>query len=282
MIRTYSRRLLSPFVGVVQIAEMPNARALSLDGRNWEVQCASVSEAEFRAQNPGLDPKLRFFLVATIESGALTIRGSHPLVKSEPVRAATDQLRAALRKARLPFDAADEHEYWLLDDRDGGPLALLQTCVVPDERALVSQQPSWVAMPASQLSVSSAESTDGFHVPPVNYRLERAVERRAGRRPRASWLKRERAALASLPPCLLRDDWPDAEHHELCERYINRLAPRLLMLHDLPRSTRRQLEIAACDHVFDVARFHGVYPEVVDDGRLKAARVEAELRKRIS
>ena len=35
MIRIYSKRLLSPFVGLVQVAETARARALSLDGRNW-------------------------------------------------------------------------------------------------------------------------------------------------------------------------------------------------------------------------------------------------------
>ena len=139
MTRTYSKRLLSPFIGVLQVAETPEARALSLDGRNWEVQYAQVSEAQFRIQYPGVDPKLRFFLVATSE-----------------------------------------------------------------------------------------------------------------------------------------------EQRQLCERYVNRLAPRLLTLPSLPRDTRRRLEIAACNYVLDVERFHAVYPEVVDDRLLKAARVESQLRRHTS
>ena len=82
--------------------------------------------------------------------------------------------------------------------------------------------------------------------------------------------------------CLLREDWPSEEQRQLCERYVNRLAPRLLTLPNLPRDTRRRLEIAACDYVFDVERFHAVYPEVVDDRLLKAARVEAQLRRHTS
>jgi hypothetical protein len=77
----------------------------------------------------------------------------------------------------------------------------------------------------------------------------------------------------------LREDWPDEEQRQLYERYVDRLAPRLLMLPDLPRETRRRLEIAACNHVFDVERFHAVYPEVVENGLLKTARVEARLRR---
>lgn len=284
MIRSYCRRVLSPFIGVVQVAEMPEARALSLDGRNWEIQCAGVSEAQFRTQNPGADPRLRFFLAATIENGVVTTSGRHPLVTSEPVRAAIARLHAALSAARLPFDAVEEDEYWLLDAAEGGALALLQSSAVPEERDRVPQEPSWVAMPAAQLAVPAAEVSDGFYVPPVNYRLERAVEERAGSRPRAHWLERDGTggSSRSLPPCLLREDWPSEEQRDLCGRYIKRLAPRLLMLHGLPRDTRRRLEIAACDYVFDVDRFHAVYPEVVDEGLLKAARVEAMLRRRSS
>lgn len=273
---------MSPFVGVVQIAEMQRARALSLDGRNWEIQCASVSEASFRLQNPGVDPKLRFFLVATLESGELKIRGRHPLVKSDAVREAIAQLQAVVSAARLPFEPADDSEYWLLDRADDAPLALLHTCIVPEERDLAPRDPSWIAMSASQLAVADAARPDGSYVPPVNYRLERAVEKRAGARPRARWMRREDegGAPGVLPPCLLRADWSSEEQQDLYQRYMHRLAPRLLMLHGLPRETRRHLELAACDHALDVARFHAVYPEVIDDGLIKVARVEAELRKR--
>ena len=283
MIKTYSRRLLSPFIGVVQVAEMSEARALSLDGRNWEVQYARVSEAQFRTHHPGVDPSLRFALVATIEQNALKTRGGHPFVASGATRAAVNQLCVALSAASLPFDAVDEHEYWLLDDADGAPLALLQSCVALADRDLVSPpQPSWVAMPAAQLAVpGGSEGSGGTYVPPVNYRLEQAVAHRAGSRPRATWLSSAHGGTTprNLPPCLLREDWPEEEQRQLCQRYVNRLAPRLLTLPDLPRETRRRLEIAACKHVFDVERFHAVYPEEVEDGLLKAARVEARLRR---
>ena len=281
MLRTYSRRLLSPFIGVAQVAEMPEARALSLDGRNWEIQYARLSEAHFRTQHPGVDPSRRFALVATIEEGALKDRGGQPFAASDPVSATIEQLCAALSAASLPFDAVDEHEYWLLDDADGTPLALLQSCIDLEGRDFVPPHPSWVVMPAAQLAVPCNEGSGGTYVPPVNYRLERAVAHRAGSRPRATWLSSTHgsATQRNLPPCLLREDWPDEEQRQICERYLNRLAPRLLMLPDLPRETRRRLEIAACKYVFDVERFHAVYPEVVEDGLLTAARVEAKLRR---
>jgi len=263
---------------------MPEARALSLDGRNWEIQYAKVSEAKFRSQHPGVDPRLRFCLVAIIEKGALKTEVGYPFAASSTMRAAIDQLYAAVSNTSLPFDAAHEHEYWLLDEADGAPLALLQSRVETEDREFVSQHPSWVAMPAAQLAVPGTEASAGTYVPPVNYRLEQAVKHRAGSRPRAIWLSTAHSSTArrDFPPGLLREDWSEEELRLLCKRYINRLAPRLLMLSDLPRETRRRLEIAACNYVFDVERFHAVYPEVVDDGRLKAARVEARLRRRNS
>jgi hypothetical protein len=260
---------------------MSEARALSLDGRNWEVQYARVSEAQFRTHHPGVDPSLRFALVGTIEKSALKSRGGHRFVASDAIRAAINQLCAALSAASLPFEAVDEHEYWLLDDAEGAPLALLQSGVDLEDRDRVPPHPSWVAMPAAQLAVPGNEESGGTYVPPVNYRLEQAVAHRAGSRPRATWLSSAHGSTTSpnLPPCLLREDWPDEEERQLCERYVKRLAPRLLMLPDLPRETRRRLEIAACDYVFDVERFHAVYPEVIEDGLLKAARVEARLRR---
>ncbi len=116
-------------------------------------------------------------------------------------------------------------------------------------------------------------------MPPVNYRLQTLVEERAGRKPRAAWSERTLQATDDFPACLIREDWEDEAPQQLCDRYIQRLAPRLLMMHGLPRSVRQRLEQAARGHVFDVERFHLLYPEVVDRSLLTAARVEAKIRR---
>ncbi|ESQ16098.1 MAG: hypothetical protein N838_08125 [Thiohalocapsa sp. PB-PSB1] len=280
MMKTYSRRLLSPYIGVLQVVEIPDARALSLDGRNWEVQHARLTEEKFRAHYPKADPDGRFALVATIESGRLKMKRGQSQTAPEVVQAAANQLHAATLNASLPFDAVDVHECWLLDQSNDAPLALLGSCADLNDGGL-TRAPSWVAMPAAQLPVPSTDDSTTFYVPPVNYRLEQAVNDRAGARPRAKWIRRAAgdSGLGTLPPCLLREDWPDAEQRQLCERYLHRLAPRLLMLADLSSADRQRLEVAACDHVFDVERFHAVYPEVLNDRLLTAARVEARLRR---
>jgi len=82
-----------------------------------------------------------------------------------------------------------------------------------------------------------------------------------------------------LSVCLIRDDWDNEQDQRLCDLYLQRLAPRLLMVHDLPQKVRQRLEQAAREYVFDVERFYRLYPEVIDNSLLTSARVEAQLRR---
>ena len=112
-----------------------------------------------------------------------------------------------------------------------------------------------------------------------NYRLQKQVEERAGNKPRAAWFERTEPVTDDFPPCLIRDEWEDPECQRVCDLYLQRLAPRLLMMAGLPRAVRQRLEQAACEHVFEVEQFYSLYPEVVDDSLLTTARVEARLRR---
>ena len=38
MVRSYSKRLLSPYSGTVQVVESGSVRAMTMDGELWEVQ----------------------------------------------------------------------------------------------------------------------------------------------------------------------------------------------------------------------------------------------------
>ena len=279
MIRLYSKRLLSPFVGLVQVAEIARARALSLDGRNWAIQYSPAEDGRFRNRPPVANPNVNYSLVATIEHGELKTHAVHPFLDPEDVRSAINRLFEAVTTARLPYAAADRYEYWLLDSTDENPIALLHSCVDEEDMALQSPRPVWIAMPAAQLDVPAPEAVQDAYVPPVNYRLQKLVEARAGGKPRAAWFERRGPATDDFPPCLIREDWENEERQRLCDLYIRRLAPRLLMMQGLSQSVRQRLERAARDHVFDVERFYRLYPEVVDRGLLAAARVEARLRR---
>jgi hypothetical protein len=279
MIRMYAKRLLMPFVGVIQIAEEGRARALSADGENWAIQYALAAQPQGRTTLHVDYPSSHYSLVASIKRGRLKRHPVPPLLHLDEVRSAIDRLFDAVTGARVPFPAADRYEYWLLDGRDRRPLALLQSRVDAPDTDLPAPHPVWLAIPAAQLPIEAPEPPQDTYVPPVNYRLEKLVEERAGSNPRAAWFERPDPATDNFPPCLIREDWDSEEHQLLCDLYIQRLAPRLLMMEGLPPSVRSRLERAARDHVFDVERFYPLYPEVIERELLTSARVEARMRR---
>lgn len=288
MIHTYAKRLLLPFVGMVQIAELGPARALSMDGAYWSVQYRLPTNPE--RPTPGHRADLRsaytrivgyhYAAIATVRQGRLEQHPVlHPALDADEVRSAGHRLFEAVTAAHLPFTAADRYEYWLLDARDQTPLALLHTRVDAPEPGRPLKDLEWHPMPAADLKVQPPEPPQAFYVPPVNARLESAIAERAGRRPQASWFERKHPAEDDFPPCLIREDWPDEQHQVLCDLYLRRLAPRLLMLQGLSRPVRHRLEHAAREYAFDIERFHPLYPDVVDHRLMTAARVEARLRR---
>ena len=67
----------------------------------------------------------------------------------------------------------------------------------------------------------------------------------------------------------------------MCQRYLSRKAPRLLMLQGLSEHDRERMEIAAKSHVMEVDQYFPLYPEVNDQQRMSAIRVEARLRRQM-
>lgn len=287
MIRTYSRRLLLPFVGVVQIAEIGPARALSMDGNYWSIQYKLPVDPRQQTQGQRAHPGSSYTRIvgynyaafATIRGGRLEQHPLHPALDPDEVRSAGNRLFEAVNAACLPFEPTDHYEYWLLDGRDETPLALLATSDDEETMALAPPLPEWHPMPAAELKVQPPEPPETTYVPPVNHRLEGLVAERAGPKPRAAWFERKGTAEDNFPPCLIREDWRGEQQQLLCDLYIRRLAPRLLMIHGLSRAVRHRLEQAAREYVFEVERFHHLYPEVADHRLLTAARVEAQMRR---
>lgn len=280
MIRMYSRRMLLPYIGVIQIVELGWARALSLDGKNWALRYAQDENRQTLSGPLRDDPRVNYSLVATIEGDRVQARAIRPNLEPERVRTDSHRLHEALSAVRVPFEAADRYECWLLDGSDESPLALLCSCVDEEDIPLADPSPVWLTMPAAELAVPDPNPpVQTTYLPPVNYRLQQLVEERAGHKPRAAWFRRTDPATDDFPPCLVSEEWEDPECQRLCDLYLQRLAPRLLMMGGLSRSVRQRLEQAARNHVFDVEKFYPMYPEVIDDTVLNAARVEARLRR---
>lgn len=276
MIRAYSQRLMPPYSGQVQIAESERARALTLDGKSWEIHF--LQNADVDDSRAGKFTHRRFIRVTVLEHQALQNILEQVSTGSDEIDDRISELAEYLLTAELPFPSNDTFEYWLLDPVDDSPLALIFSCSDEELQSNFPSKTDWMALPAAVMPIEYTEEEKENGTPPVNYRVEMMVTERAGYSPRAKWFKRSIDEQETFPSLMIREDWQDEEKNQLCQRYIQRQSSRLLMLHGLEAEQRRRLEIAARGHALEVERFHKLYPEVQDSKLMNAILVEARLR----
>jgi len=183
-----------------------------------------------------------------------------------------------LAEVKLPFAPTDKFEYWLLDKEEKQPLALIFSCTDAAQMEKFPSRPEWTALPAAVMPVTKTEAEEKNQSPPVNYRLELAIAERAGNSASAIWVERQNKDEYDFPPLMIREDWASESDQELCQRYIQRQAPRLLMLHGLQQTDRSRLETYCRPQAMEVARFCGLYPEIIDTELVQSLRVQARLR----
>ncbi len=281
MIRAYSQRMLPPYSGFVQIAETERARAQSFDGVSWEIQYLPGND-QANGQQPrekGYAMNNGFFRVAHLQNNRLKPYILPSCLDANEIAECIDELSGFLSSAQLPFPAADSFEYWLLDGADDSPLALIYSCCDESQLSNFPAQTEWTALPHSKLKIDNTAGEQARNEAPVNHRFQHLVASRAGNKPRAAWFNRNQEASRDFPSCMVRDDWQHEVEQDLCQRYLQRMAPRLLMLQGLAQDYRARLEIAAKDYALEVDDYFPMYPEVIDQRRMAAIRVEAKLRR---
>ena len=207
MIQAYSKRLLSPFAGQVQIVDTGQARALTLDGNNWELQYRTSIGRDSVADQQQAVKKHNYVRAAIIRPSGIERMVLPRYLDPDAVEEQVQELAAYLEEVSIPLPPADMHEYWLLDEADEQPLALIFSCLRAEEMPLFPHRPEWTATPAAIMEITRIAEEERHYVPPVNYRLEQLVNDRAGRHPRASWIRRREGQTGNFPPCLVREDW---------------------------------------------------------------------------
>lgn len=281
MIKAYSQRLMPPFSGQMQIVESDRARALTLDSQTWEIQFLHSLNDTTNSNSKAQEAK-RYFRVAMIKDSDIREKSIASLQDQEDENAAIDEriieLIEYLATANLPFPAKDIFEYWLLDSKDQSPLALIYSCTEESQKKTFPERAEWTALPAAVMPIDRSEEEISREYAPINYQVERLVADRAGFYAKAQWFTRQHTPDESFPTLLLRQDWQDNESAELCQRYLQRQSPRLLMLHGLSQEERTQLEVSARKYALEVERFYKLYPEIADQTLMDAIRVEARLR----
>lgn len=289
----YSQRLLNPFRGVMNVIRYQAAEAVTTDGIEWEIY---VSNDELLS---GLDPDAHV-QTSDIRYGHWSQQGG---LKRGPIFPSDDFKRMEAmgaivyeallqRHSHLPFPLRDRYELWLLDPEQR-PLCLLDSAVEQEDIVLDNplrwragnlcaelfrpqiEEPEQAATQLAQhintLTTSPATAqwfwreTDGTAIPFHSINLATPVT--------------TTLAAEHFPPFFIREQHADPALTELVQAFLQWQAPWLLLLQNLTQPLRFELEQYARKQALLVEQHFRLYPEIVDESFLRAARVEAMLRK---
>lgn len=295
----YAVKRLSPFLGVIEILETENGRAISLDGVSWQIQVAANRPRDLWDSGEFEGRQFFRFGVWTVEEGLMRAP-VNPILDIGAMLSACDKLLTNLEQqlAHLPFALNDRFELWLLD-REQQPLALLASATEQDRLKNIDQSVSWVATAPMEFGFESPtllrQGIPAKKAQHPRYHAEQ-LEQLIGTQTdgRTQWFERQQDGSARainlkanqerifaaecFPELLLRTGWPKKQQ-QLVDDYFAWLAPWLLTLSHLTTETRHWLEQQACQQALRVDAFYRLYPQILAQDRLNTARVEARLRK---
>lgn len=281
-VRCHAIRRVNPFLGVLQVVESDEGRAISANGVVWDIQLASLVQDGWGSLG-GLSSAWSRFGLWSLEEG-LVHRPLSPDLGSSEVEELAHALTRVVRErlSELPFALADHLELWLFDADNQLPIALLASAV-PGE-ALPSPPPRlWQAT----LGSSGVASQRRF---PGSGALERMVKLRAGFNLHRHWVQREADGSGRLckddrslpaeafPSYLITEDWPNADERQLVADFIAWTAPSLLTLQRLAPDQRQRLEASLPIQACSIEHHWQLYPSILDDQQLTAARVQCRLQ----
>jgi len=298
-IEYYAQRLLNPFRGVLNTIRYESAEAVTLDGVNWDIYVSNEKLLDDLHQSHRVQVSDIRYGSWSLEKGLK--RG--PLFPSEDFRlmeemGATVYEHLTRIHQQVPFRFQDCFELWLLDP-SGQPLALLES-VVSEHELDLDRSIAWrVGFAAGERFVSAAmQSLDAGAVAAGEY-LMRYINSRAGALPAAQWFWRmpngsgigmsgiqlppvwesRTLDLVAFPELFLSQREHDATHQQLINDFHAWQAPWLLLLSHLDLETRRRLEPHARHQAAEVLKQYRLYPSSADESEIKAALVEAVLRR---
>ena len=297
--RLYSIRRLNPFRGTLQIVELENARALSADSLNWELQVATEQPDTLWGSINSDSSRLQYFRFGIWSATkGLTQVPVNPIMDIDAMLEASDSLIRTLEKnhEQTPFPLVDFFEYWLLD-KDMQPLALIASSC-NSQQINYPELPAWKASRLHEQDFGCHQHVDQADLQTAVSMLESQVQHLAGSARPAQWFRRKdngdgigmsgrvqdhlvtrRLTAADFPELLLREDWQDEQLQQLTVDYLSRSAPMLLTLQQTSYSRRNQLEQQAAECPQLVEKLWRVYPEIINESLMNKTRVEARLRK---
>lgn len=282
--RTYAKRQLNPFEGVLQVIEADQARAFSVNGVVWQIQIQAISpDHTWRssiAKSAIQHATQHYFNWGVWHStNGMQHVNANPILDLGAMTAASEQLIAALQHTPPPYELTDHYEYWACDLHNQ-PIALLASNWIKPSNQPAIEARHWRAAQPNRTN----ESNDDTYAALIENHIQQNTRQRC-------WFKRlqdnsgirldnqQKYPANAFPDLLIRENWPEKPLKPAMKNYIARLAPLLLTL-PLADSTRSELEVIACQqNALLVADLHRVYPASINSTLIEQARVEAKLRR---
>jgi len=284
-IECYSVRQFSPFVGSIQIVQTEYCRALSSDGKQWQIQAScNTNHEEWELSAENYIPR-RYVLFGSW-SMDLGFSGL-PLDPMLDVPS-LDHIKNTLIKTLqdpglvLPFEPKDIFECWLMDRESSLPLAIVHSATHDYMIPHIQHKP-WQATPQQQLqALPDSLPASAIH------KLETAMNAQSDH---YKWFKRTPSGdgyTLDTPSCKV-----DAEHFpellfntellplslgDIALDYINWLSPRLLGLHFLSSANRQKLEKSAQYYALETSKRLAIYPQALNQQILTKIQVELKIR----
>ncbi len=300
-VNCYSQRILNPFRGVMNIISIGGADAVTIDGINWTLYIHDTFDC------PTDDPEEFFEIeMPDIRFGDWNITSGlrrSPLIASyhyNEIQAIAQALLDAVEKfsSLCPYGFEDKYELWLLDGETSEPLALLDS-VCNKAEIRPPETLTWEAGARCKQEFLKDFALTDKQLMTTGDLLNQLINQRAGKNPAAQWFYRdqfdggrginginlnntaaERELSARLfPKMLVEQQWFNQSDETIVDAFINWLSPYLLVLGFLRDAQRETLEQSAKQYALLVDQMYLLYPKIIDQQSINAARVEAKIRQ---
>ena len=299
-IRCYAQRLLNPFRGIMNIIEYADAEAVTTDGVHWDIY---VRDSELLL---GLDNRSKI-QTSDIRYGSWSEKDG---LKRGAIFPSDDfkvlENRGAIvyeyllkHHKDIPFSFEDHYELWLLD-KQSEPLALINSAANTEDMEL-DIPIKWKAGIACSKTFSSEQwqtlspHKGKYHC--VAEYLNDYINSLAGDEPVAQWFFKHNKICTGLQGINLKKQLENRQlaynkfaaffismnnhgnHHKLLDDFLNWQAPYLLLLQNISDIDREHFEEQARLQALITDRQCHLYPKIINETVINAARVEAVLRK---
>lgn len=283
-VETYAIRRVNPFLGVLQVIETQGGRAVSSNGVVWEIELRTERSGIWGSLNKDTKQAVYYrFGLWSVDEG-LVNRPLAPHLDKEQLTSQYEFLIQSIneRLQYIPFRLVDDRELWLFDKEERRPIALLASQKI-DAKPLLPEPKYWKSCLGANGLASQYRYT-GARI------LEQLIERTASSNICKYWINRSADGgnimeggkdlhVAEFPSYLISENWPDNELVSLVSDYIAWIAPSLLTLQHISKEERNRLEGYLHVQAISVEHHWHLYPEIMDEKKLKAARVQCRLQK---